>query len=75
MPTAPARAAMLRAITSSTLQRNFDLCIPRKEIARPQSQFPHLCACERSIYSTIGPPIFLQQNRQTDTVYKSITET
>jgi hypothetical protein len=24
------------------LQRNFDLCVPRKGIARPQSQFPHL---------------------------------
>ncbi len=33
------------------LQRNFDLCIPRKGTARPQSQFPHLCVCERFIYS------------------------
>jgi hypothetical protein len=31
------------------LQRNFDLCIPRKGIARPQSQFPHSCVCERPI--------------------------
>ncbi len=33
------------------LQRNFDLCIPRKGTARPQSQFPHSCVCERFIYS------------------------
>ncbi len=35
------------------LQRKSHLCIPRKGIARPQSQFPH-------------PHIFLPQNRQTD---------
>ncbi len=35
------------------LQRKSHLCVPRKGIARPQSQFPH------------GPLIFLQQNRQT----------
>jgi hypothetical protein len=34
---------------NSTLQRNLDLCIPRKGIAWPQSQFPH--SCERFIYS------------------------
>ncbi len=34
-----------------TVQRNFDLCVPRKETAWPQSQFPHSCVCERSIYS------------------------
>jgi hypothetical protein len=60
-----------------TLQRNFDLYFPRKGIARPQ--FRHSCACE-PIYSipTIGPTIFLQQNRQTDhgnIHYKSLTET
>jgi hypothetical protein len=48
------------------LQRNFDLFIPRKGTARPQSQFPHSCVCERFIYTpTIGTPIFLQQNTQT----------
>ncbi len=31
----------------ATLQRKSHLCIPRKEIARPQSQFQHLCVCER----------------------------
>ncbi len=29
----------------------FQLCIPGKGIARPQSQFPHSCVCERFIYS------------------------
>jgi hypothetical protein len=32
------------------MQRNFDLCIPRKGIARPQSPFPHSFVCERSIF-------------------------
>jgi hypothetical protein len=31
-----------------TLQPKSLLFIPRKEIARPQSRFPHLCVCERS---------------------------
>jgi hypothetical protein len=34
----------------TTLQINFDLCIPRNGTARPQSQFPHSCVCERFIY-------------------------
>ncbi len=29
------------------LQRKSHLCFPRKGIARPQSQFPHSCVCER----------------------------
>ncbi len=33
------------------LQRKSHLCIPRKGIAPPQSQFPHSCVCERFIYS------------------------
>jgi hypothetical protein len=43
--------------------------IPRKETARPHSQFLHSFICERFIYPTIGPPIlsvFLQPSRQTD---------
>ncbi len=36
---------------SATLQRKFHLCISFLGIARPQSQFPHLCAYERFIYS------------------------
>jgi hypothetical protein len=39
---------------NATLQRHIseirNKYIPRKENARPQSQFPHSCACERLIY-------------------------
>ncbi len=38
-------------IFSHTLQRNLNLCIYRKGIAWPQSQFPHSCVYERSMYS------------------------
>ncbi len=41
-----------------TLQRQFRLCIPFLVIARPRSQFPHSCVCERFIYvhiPRIGP--------------------
>jgi len=34
-----------------TLQKNYYLCIFRKGTARPQSQFPHSCVCERFMYS------------------------
>ncbi len=37
--------------TNDALQRKSHLCIPRKVIARPQSQFPHSCVCGRFIYS------------------------
>jgi hypothetical protein len=36
---------------SPALERNFDLCIPRKGTPRPQSQFPQSCVCEQSTYS------------------------
>jgi hypothetical protein len=35
----------------TALQRRSHLCIPFLGIARPQSLFPHLCVCERFIYS------------------------
>ncbi len=41
-----------------TLQRYLNLCIPRKGVGFPQSQFPHLCVCEWSIYSHILPTSF-----------------
>ncbi len=28
------------------LRCTFDLCVPRKGIARPHSQFPYPCVCE-----------------------------
>ncbi len=34
-----------------TPQRKLHLCIPRKGMARHQSQFPHSCICERFLYS------------------------
>jgi hypothetical protein len=34
-----------------TQYQKFETNIPRKGIARPQSQFPHSCGCERFIYS------------------------
>jgi hypothetical protein len=42
--------------------------IPRKEIAGPQSQFPHSCVYELFIQyiPTIGLPILLQENMRTD---------
>jgi hypothetical protein len=33
-----------------TLQNKSDLCTPRKETVRPQSQFPHLSLFERFMY-------------------------
>jgi hypothetical protein len=49
-----------------TLQRRSDLCIPSNETARPRSQFPHSCICERWIDSHDRSSYFLQQNRRTD---------
>jgi hypothetical protein len=42
---------MIRKRCKVTLQRKSYLCIPRKGIARPQSQCPRSCVCERFIYS------------------------
>ncbi len=42
------------------------LCIPFLGIARPQSQFPHSCVCERFIYSQDRSTYFLQPNWQID---------
>jgi hypothetical protein len=49
-----------------TLHRKSHLCIPRKEIARLQSQFLHSCVCEQFIIPRIDPHIFLLQKRQID---------
>jgi hypothetical protein len=35
---------------TAALQRKSHLCVPRKGIARPQSQFSHLCVYDRFIY-------------------------
>ncbi len=49
-----------------TLQRKSHLCFPFLGIALPQSHFPHLCVCERFIYSQDQSTYFMQQNRQID---------
>ncbi len=36
--------------TAKTQYRKFETNIPRKGTARPQSQFPHSCVCERFIF-------------------------
>ncbi len=43
----------------------FSVCIPFLVIARPQSQFPHSCVCDRFTY-------FLQQNRRADPSWEYI---
>ncbi len=61
-----------------TLQWKSHLCTPRKEIARPQSQFSHSCACERFIYSQewVHRCIFLhRKGRPIVGIYKSLTDT
>ncbi len=49
-----------------TLQRKSDLCIPFLGIARPESQFPYSCVCERFIYSKDWSTYVPAANRQTD---------
>ena len=42
------------------------------------TQFPHLCVCERFIYSKIGLQILLQENTGCGPIlgiYKSLTDT
>jgi hypothetical protein len=48
-----------------TLHRKFHLRIPRIGIARPQSQFPHICVCERFIYSQ-NPSTYFPAAEQAD---------
>jgi hypothetical protein len=55
--------------TAKTQYRKYETKYPRKGIAWPQSQFPHLCVCERFIYSHHGLPILLQENMWTDPGY------
>ncbi len=57
------------------LQWKSQLCIPFLGIARPQSQFPHSCVCERFLYSQDRSTYLLQQNRQIVGIYKSLTGT
>ncbi len=45
------RLKNLNCCTAKTQYQKFKTNIPRKQIVRPQSQFPHSCVCERFIYS------------------------
>jgi hypothetical protein len=59
------------------MQGKSHLCLSFLGIARPQSQFPHSCVCERFIFSQDWSTYFLQQKRQTDpgNIYcKSLTD-
>ncbi len=49
--TAPTRFASAACAAAKTQYWKFETNIPRKGTARPQSQFPHSCVCERFIYS------------------------
>jgi hypothetical protein len=52
-----------------------DLCIPRNETARPHSNYYINVSVSDLYFSRIGLPIWLQQNRQTDPVNISLTDT
>jgi hypothetical protein len=49
-----------------TLQRKSHLYTLFLGIARPKSQFPRSCVCERFLYPQDWSTYFLQQNRQID---------
>ncbi len=64
--------------TAKTKCRKFETNIPRKGMSGPQSQFPHLCVCERIIYSHGGSAFSAGGNMWTDPgniQYKSLTDT
>jgi hypothetical protein len=59
-----------------TLYRKSNLCIPRKGIARPQSQLLHSCVCEQSsVYISRMVHIFgcSRIERPIQEIYKSLT--
>jgi len=67
-----------RKCTAKNRCRKFETNIPRKGIARPQSQLPHSCVCERFILyiPTIDLPILLQEIcGPIMGIYKSLTDT
>ncbi len=48
--------------TAKNQYRKFEINIPRKEIARPQSQFPHSCVSVRDLYiPTVDLAVLLQE--------------
>jgi hypothetical protein len=58
--------------TGKTQYRKSETNIPRKGIARPQSQFPNSCVCERFLYSHDRSAFLLQESMRTDPAVKHI---
>jgi hypothetical protein len=54
--------------------KKFDLCFPRKGTAWPQTQFPHLCVCERFIYSH-DPSTYFPAAEYADRLWEYINRT
>jgi hypothetical protein len=62
--------------TASTQYWKFETNIPRKGIARPQSQFPHSCVCERFIYAHNWSTYYAAgKYGQILGIYKTLTDT
>jgi hypothetical protein len=64
-------------LSGRALQRKSYLCISRKGIAWPQSQFPHSCIYERFIYSqdlSTYFPAAEKAERWWEYSYKSLTD-
>ncbi len=63
--------------TAKTQYRKFETNIPRKVIARPQSQYPHSCVCDGFIYSQ-DQSAYSAAGKYVDRslwIYKSLTDT
>jgi hypothetical protein len=52
------RGGIFEIHTAKTLDRKFEIKIPRNETARPRSQFLHSCFDERFVYSLDRSPYF-----------------
>jgi hypothetical protein len=52
--------------TAKSQYRKFETNVPRKGIARPQSQFPHSCLCERFLYSHDWSAYYAARNMWND---------
>ncbi len=57
------------------MQWKSQLYIPRKGMARPQSQFPQSCVCERFIHSHDRSAAGKYVDRSWEYIYKSLTQT
>jgi hypothetical protein len=67
---------VILTLTAKTQYRKFETNIPRKGIARPQSQFPHSGVSEQFIYPTIGLPVCCRKICGPILgMYKSLTDT